>query len=558
MNWGVKMKNKLKSFLCCILAVIMVLSSGAVAFAKEDVTPVVSVHGMGGSGLYKNPNTDKEEAVAGFSIANLLGTGGLLSQLLAVSRGENVNTDKIISQISDFMSPYQDIALDKNGNTMQNIGIKNYWTDSLANHPGYIENASSNEPAICRQIADKIGAKNVFAFNYDWRLDACENAKKLNTFIDGVKKQTGKNKVTIVSGSEGTVVASAYIDAYKSKNDIERLVFVNGAFNGVNVTKAFKQDVVFDKEVIMAYLREICITYNNKDMDLTSLKLLVGILDTQIENLCSYLNDIASKPKKLNKVYNEVLKPLGTIPALWEFIPYNDFNACVNKMSSIGFLDKSSGLYKKISRYHKVQGRLQSNLKQLKNKGVEIAIIANYGTPAIPFTSAYNKQADILIDSDLQSVGATIANYGTQLDKSGKYISDDKIIDASTCLFPNNTWFVKGIQHMNFWYNTEATDFLAELVVTKADLNVKSIEKNTGTGQFIGTDKNQNIISVGKDNTLSFFSDIEKASSATNTKSIKKSPPTGNNICLPAIACAALAAATSLVFLLKPLKRKIK
>ena len=31
-----------------------------------------------------------------------------------------------------------------------------------------------------------------------------------------------------------------------------------------------------------------------------------------------------------------------------------------------------------------------------------------------------------------------------------KYISSDKQIDASTCLFPDTTWFIKDLDHNNF------------------------------------------------------------------------------------------------------------
>lgn len=241
--------------------------------------------------------------------------------------------------------------------------------------------------------------------------------------------------------------------------------------------------------------------------------------------MCGYLTEIVSNPYYLNKLYNEVLKPLGTIPVLWEFIPYDDFNECVNKMSSIGFLDKSSGLYSKISNYHKVQGRLQSNLNYIKKHGTEIAIIANYGTPAIPVTSAYAKQSDILIESELQSLGATIADFGSKLDRSGKYVSADKVIDASTCMFPDNTWFVKGIQHMNFRYDTEVTDFVATLTVTDSKINIASIEKSTGVGQFIGSDMDENIVDVNMVGSSAIISAIAQSTSSSE----KKSPLTGDN-----------------------------
>lgn len=520
------MKKFIKSLICWIMALVIVISGAVPAFAKSSVTPVVVVHGMGGSALYRNPGDENEEALEGFDTSSLLGSDGLLFKLLDVAQGKDVDANEIIDALTDFMKPYRDIQCDENGNSINNIGINNYWTDSLANHKGYLDSRTANEPAICKQICDRIGAKNVYAFNYDWRLDACENAEKLNSFIDNVKTKTGKSKVTIVAGSEGTVVAAAYVDAYKSKDDIKRVVFLNGALNGVNVTKAFKQDVVFDKDVVMTYLENICTTYNSKEYDLSSLKSIVGALSGTVDNLCKYLNKIVDDPTLLNKVYNETLYPLGTIPALWEFIPYKDFDACISKMSSIGFLDKSSGLYSKISNYHKVQGRLSSNLKELKNKGVEIAVVANYGTPAIPVTSAYAEQTDILIDTDLASIGATVADFSKTLNRKGKYVSEDKVIDASTCLLPDSTWFIKGVQHMNFWYDTETTDFVAVLATTNSKLNTASIEKETGTGQFFAADSNQNIVSVTDNSNETAKKSAKTDSSDKNTA--KKSPPTGN------------------------------
>lgn len=552
------MKKVLKSFMCCVLAVITVMSSASVAFAKNDVTPVIVIHGMNASALYHNPGTEEETAVEEFNIASILGTGGLLSQLLAVCRGDDANTEKIMQQIADFMLPYQDIACDENGNSID-VGVNNYWTDSVANHRDYLEGRSSNEPAIARQVADKIGAENVYAFNYDWRLDVCETAKKLSSFIDEVKAQTGKSKVTVVSASEGTMVVSAYIDAYKSKNDVKRYVFVNGAFNGVYFTKAYKQDLYFDQETVMEYLRTFCLTFRSADTDLSSLKLLVGFIDDAVGNLCDYLNEIISNPTLLNRLYNEVLTPLGKIPAMWECIAYEDFDESVDKMSSIGFLDKSSGLYSKILHYHHVQGRLKSNLTELKNKGVEIAVVANYGIPVFPITSAYANQSDYLIDTKLASLNATVANYGAVLDRSGKYVSPDKVIDASTCLFPDNTWFVKGVKHVGFCYGTEAMEFLTELITTDSEPNVASVEKKTGVGQFIGTDKDQNIIAVTDDRGTLGVYDISaaKAGEVTDTAE-KKSPPTGNYTAVYIALTAAFTAAAFSVTVSVFVKRKKK
>lgn len=490
------MKKKICSILCAILCVVMVFSQTAFGFAAQSVTPVVMVHGMGSFGLYENPNTEDEKKLEGFDISKLLGDDGLVKKLLAVAKGENVKTSDITNAIKDFMAPYESIACDSNGNAKNNIGINAYWEDSLANHSDWLDSKSNNEPAIYKQVCDEIGANNVYAFNYDWRLDACDNAEKLNKFINKVKATTGKSQVTLVGGSEGTVVVSAYIDAHKNKNDIKKVVYIDGAWQGVSVTNAFKQDLYVDGEVLCEYLRQFCRTYNGRAISTAPLAILAGLFSDNFDNLAKYLNKIIKDKDKLNSVYTDVLGTFGSIPILWEFIPYNSFDSAVSKMSKIGFLDKNSGMYKKIKKYHGVQGRAKKNLKELQAKGVEVAIVANYGTPGIPVTSAYTEQTDILIDTKYASGGATIAKYGETLDKTGKYVSKDKIIDASTCALKDNTWFVKSIQHMNYWYDTEANEFLTYLITTDDHLTISTVRASTGYNQFLGTDKEQNIIDV--------------------------------------------------------------
>lgn len=121
------MKKVLKSLVCMMLAALICFSSSlTVLAAANDVTPVISVHGMGATALYKNPNTEEQEDLPGFDMSCLLGSGGLVSQLLSAVRGDDVSVDTIIDKLAEFMAPYSDIALDKNGNPMNNIGIKDY------------------------------------------------------------------------------------------------------------------------------------------------------------------------------------------------------------------------------------------------------------------------------------------------------------------------------------------------------------------------------------------------------------------------------------------------
>ena len=68
---------------------------------------------------------------------------------------------------------------------------------------------------------------------------------------------------------------------------------------------------------------------------------------------------------------------------------------------------------------------------------------------------------DFLIDTRYTSAGAVCSavdsdlgeGYTQAVSDGHNHISCDNQIDASTCLFPENTWFVKGMAHT--WYNTD-------------------------------------------------------------------------------------------------------
>ena len=500
------MKKFIKSILCAVLSIVMLLSMTSIAFADNGVTPVIVVHGMGAMPLYENPNKDGQKELTTFDIGSLFTTNNkALHTVLNALNGENVDANTFLDEVKGLLSGFEKQACDENGNSLYDVGIISNWTDSMANHQDYLESRDSAEPAITRQICDQIGAKNVYAFNYDWRLDACENGEKLDKFIDNVKAQTGKSKVTLIGGSEGTVVISAYVDAHKNDNELEKVVYLYGALDGVSIANILCKDIVFDKADLCKYLAYLTKTYNNKSFDFNRLTWLATSMEDAIGNVCTLVNKILADPTLCAKFYNEVLRPcFGTMPAFWEFLPYDSFNKAVNEMSAIGFLNKKSGLYSKISNYHNVQGRLQSNIQNLKNNGVDISIIAGWGCPAIGLTSQWKNQSDILIDTKYASVGATTAQFGKKLSRSqtknNNYASLDETIDASTCAFKDNTWFIYGVQHMDFWYGSEACKFIATMVTATVPCDIASIKNLTGNGQFIKVDSNQKIVKLTGEN----------------------------------------------------------
>ena len=498
------MKKLFKSILCIVLTALMAFSSASIAFAKEEVVPVILIHGLGANPVYENVGTDNQKEIANLGLGDnlvtaILSNNDLVCEVLKMMEPErDVDEDKLINALAK-MTANTNLNCDKNGNVKDGQGVINYWTEPLSKHTSYYKDATVAESAIARQLCSEVGAKNVYCFNYDWRQDICKTAKDLNSYIKKIKKNRGCKKVSLVGCSLGGAVLSAYIDAYKSNKDVSRYVFVNPAIMGVDVSRAYALDIKFDKKSIIQYLDCMEGAYNNGS-SAALFRMIYALGDVRIGYAADYLNEFVKSKKNVKKLFNKAVKPwIGNIPSLWECIPYDSFDKAVKEMSAIGFLDKSSGLYKKIKNYHAVQGRIKSNLKAVKKGGAEVAILASYGTMGIPATSKAYNQTDVLIDTKYASAGATTAKYGKKLtgkNAKGKYVSGDKVINAKTCALPDNTWFLKDVQHMRFKYNSDATKLVARLATGKVKCNISAVKKKYKIGQFTKENSDNKLVKV--------------------------------------------------------------
>ena len=86
--------------------------------------------------------------------------------------------------------------------------------------------------------------------------------------------------------------------------------------------------------------------------------------------------------------------------------------------------------------------------------------------------------SDGVAETTYTSFGATTSQYGTSLsadyiasisEENRKYLSPDEKIDASTCLFPDKTWFLKNSYHDHF---PDSVDVLLETMLTTNDITV--------------------------------------------------------------------------------------
>jgi hypothetical protein len=86
-------------------------------------------------------------------------------------------------------------------------------------------------------------------------------------------------------------------------------------------------------------------------------------------------------------------------------------------------------------------------------------LVSHYNTHIAPVTPvSKNLTGDVTIETVGTSGGATTAPIGECFADDYKqakfpekdYMSPDWMIDASTCMFPDQTWFIKNMKHMEF------------------------------------------------------------------------------------------------------------
>ena len=291
-------------------------------------------------------------------------------------------------------------------------------------------------------------------FRYDWRLDPVTTADELSVYIDEVLEATGKSKVQLVSRCLGTSIIAAYL-TYYGADRVDNVVFYAGACNGaVPIGSFFSGKLSIDSKTLSSFGGSM-----PEDGDFTDLinvfsnilkrsSLISKIVDKNVDEAAQ-----AILPRLLLATY-------ATFPSYWSMIS-DEYYEDAKKLVFSGKEDKYAGLISKIDNYHyNVQATLPSTLLQLQSEGLKIINISKYDYELKPLYKESYLQSDATVELSTMSFGATSANFGETLSSSyiskvkargdGKYISPDLVVDGSTALFPDYTWYIKNCHH-NTW-----------------------------------------------------------------------------------------------------------
>jgi len=367
--------------------------------------------------------------------------------------------DILIDNRSELLSAFSSSLMTSDWNVYGdalNTVINKYYSAGTLDKNGNAKSGTAIKKSAKPQVKKSGYELSDYRFNYDPRLDPWETAAELSDYINAVLAATGKKKVSLVGRCMGACFVSAYLCRY-GISKVDSVIYLASAAKGSTVCgELFSGRLDFNSDSINYYATE----YMGDD---EVSELLSGIV-----NITYSLNMLGMGTDFVSSIFEELseesfpnllLSTYATMPSYWAMVG-EEYYADAKKFVFGGREKEYAGLIKKIDNYHnKVKVPLESKLKQFKKDGLKISVIAKYNMPFLPFLESHSVQGDAKVSLKDISFGATGAQIGKTLsadyinavkDKGkSKYISDDLIVDASTCLFPNYTWFIRDIEHGN-------------------------------------------------------------------------------------------------------------
>lgn len=431
------MKKAIKAIIAVIMSLVLVFSITSSAFATETEgcdcgkTPVVFVEGIGTT-LYIMEDGGERKTVFPMSTdVILISLAKFIPAVLisSVFGGWSGFSKSLSVFVCDLFS---EIDCDENGNSVLPVVA---------------------HPPVDAEAAEHIYGENIYTFRYDWRLDPYVIAAELDEYIDSVIAATGHDKVVLSAYSEGGEVTLAYLDEFGS-DKLERYVAQCSAFQGLTlIGEVFTNNVGVKGKVLADFLVSVVSSTGADDGVVTLLDILRY---TGVYSLLSLLVDSV-----LDNCFDDIYATLARdvfacMPGIFGFVPAEYFDKAVDMLFGHDKA-KYAALIERVTRYHNAQVNAESIIEKAIDNGVSVAFVSNYGVGSMPLLGDKIYQSDMLIDSANTAGGATFAPFGktfgdgyNQAENDGhNHLSPDGCVDASTCMFPEYTWFVSGFTHWN-------------------------------------------------------------------------------------------------------------
>ncbi len=473
-----------KRIACLALSIVMICLAFATPVSAAGATPLVMINGIGSTDLYKNFGTEDEELAFSFEdeefvegFVKEIGTsfvGGFIAYGIA-KKDYNKMADVLLPVVNKYISGLG-IGLD---GTPVDSTIGFHRTDKPLSE--YTEEEKEGVSQYAKAYADKYGEDCVYDFTYDWRADPVEIAEELNDFILTIKAKENVKRVNMVAMSMGSAIALAYMNAYGGKH-LDNVVFAAPAWQGTSIVgNVLTNNVELDVFASENYLVQLA----NGSATTHIIAFVISYIASTEELSREYFGDVNQAIQGiLPRLYTDTLIPyfIG-MPGLWSLCPAEDYEAAKEFI-----FEQHEGVtltpeYEaQLDAYHNIQVNAKSVIEKVMKDGAKFNIVCGYNCQIAPVSNEFDS-SDGIVDTKYMSGGATCAKYlqsnkdwgkvHTQAVKDGhNHLSWDGKVDASTCMFPEQTWFIKNMQHNNMSVENGSMEIVLWLLSAKTQRTV--------------------------------------------------------------------------------------
>lgn len=296
-------------------------------------------------------------------------------------------------------------------------------------------------------------------FEYDVRENPMDLADELDAFIDDVLAAYDAHgvhydKVRIRCLCVGSSVLNAYLAKYGTEKISTIMYYMSFGAGSDFFGTIYSGDVSVDAASAARYVSD---------------RMDDGELTDTLQTVLNFFTATGSElpANILNKLYGSfkdvvmpkaLLNSYGLCQCYWACIDAQHYESA-KKMIFGGKEDEYAEFIAKIDDYHNnVTLKITDLLKDFDASGVPVLVVSKYfGKQIAPVNPDHDKLADGMVDTAASSFGATCGGVTKPLSDDyiaqrtaagyGEYISPDGCIDASTCLFPEKTWFIRNMDH---------------------------------------------------------------------------------------------------------------
>ena len=368
---------------------------------------------------------------------------------------------------------------DENGKNTGNIEVEKYLY-SVAECSDYEkEQIYKNIPL--QDFAQMAGEDHLYYFAYTSFGNNIDIVTELYNYIQMVKEETGHDKVNIVPISMGGSLANGLLDYFPQvMDDLNKVVYIVPALNGSTIVGDLytKNFAFFDKEFLYnGFLGTLMDEEDARMIEVIARILPDEVLTSVLRNVADCLvEDVASN-----------------VTSLWGLCPKEYYPEAAEMLLA----DKPE-IKKQTDRYYQAQLNSDKNIQALVDKGVEVFNIVDYDVPLYVIGNSWNNDnADGVIHLSSTAMGVHSAIVGETLgdgykqantsvncsDPNHNHISPDNVVDASTGLLPDHTFYFDGQNHEKTARNDAIISLATRLLATD---DIKDVYSTPDYPQFNG------------------------------------------------------------------------